>query len=334
MTKYLMNYLCDPYDYSNLELLNPEYDSDGQITSGFLQGLSGKKYPIINGIPRFVDNYKSESVESFGDQWNFFNFDLFKQNWIQHTIENTFQSLDYFKDKVVVDAGAGSGMQTEWIAEAGARHVIALELSHAVDQIIKKNLSHRKNVDIVQCSIDRPPLKLNSIEGLVICHNVIQHTESVEKTAESLWNVVKSGGEFAFNCYPKNDKGLLRKLRLCNYYFLRAILSRCPFIIIKAYANFMALMRFVPIVGFCLEKLYFMVRGDVVKGDRWFYRAYKAGFLNTFDCYGSHSYQHLKSDEEIKNLVNRLQPNLNKVLNYAKYFSRPQPIGIALRLIK
>ena len=80
------------------------------------------------------------------------------------------------------------------------------------------------------------------------------------------------------------------------------------------------------------EALRLRVPGDVPPGPNWLARAYKAGVLNTFDCYGSHAYQHRKSDDEIKSLVQELAPN--RVENFDAYFSRPQPIGIALRLFK
>lgn len=85
-----------------------------------------------------------------------------------------------------------------------------LDLSHSVDDVVKRNLAGVKNVDIIQCSIDAPPLRDESIEGIVYCHNVIQHTPSVEKTAHALYSLVAPGGEFVFNCYPLNDKGLVR----------------------------------------------------------------------------------------------------------------------------
>ena len=73
-----------------------------------------------------------------------------------------------------------------------------------------------------------------------------------------------------------------------------------------------------------------MVRGDVVPGPNWIRRAYRAGALNTFDCYGSHAWQHLKSDDEIRALVAQLQPDASRIGNLDRYFLRPQPIGIAL----
>lgn len=335
MTPELLKYLCDPIDKCPLALVDPVLNQDGSIDSGVLVSTTGRRYPIVEGVPRFAcDGKHAESVESFGDEWNYFNFDEFKLNWLNHTISNTFDGVEAFAGKLVVDCGAGSGIQSRWMAEAGARHVIALELSHSVDGVMRKNLKGIPNVDIVQCSIDAPPIKDQSVDGIVICHNVIQHTPSVEGTARALWRLVATGGEFVFNCYQKNDQGLLRKLRLALYGAVRGVLSRAPFRVILWYARIMAIVRFVPLLGLAIEKSGLMVRGDVPAGPNRWRRAYKSGVLNTYDCYGSHSYQHLKTDDEIRTLVAELQPNAEKVLNVDRYFMRPPPIGIALRLFR
>jgi ubiquinone/menaquinone biosynthesis C-methylase UbiE/uncharacterized protein YbaR (Trm112 family) len=335
MNLSLLEYLCDPYDKSDLTLVEPVFSSEEIVESGRLVSTGGRSYEIRNGVPRFIDGDSlSKSVDSFGAEWNHFNFDTFRDNWLNHTVANTFGSLEVFKGKVVVDCGAGSGMQAKWISQAGAKQVIALELSHAVDGIIQDNLKGLSNVDVVQCSIDLPPIKDNVIPGIVICHNVIQHTPSVENTAHALWRLVGDGGEFVFNCYKKNDQGLLRKVRLSIYYVLRSILSRLPFSAILFYSKLMATLRFIPVLGWILEKSLFMVRGEVSNGPDWLYRAWKAGALNTYDCYGSHAYQHLKSDDEIRQLVLELQPKSELVLNAEDYFRRPQPIGIGLRIYK
>ena len=335
MNLSVLKYLCDPYDKSDLSLIDPIFSGEGVVDSGKLVSSGGRTFEIRKGVPRFIDSDPlSESVDSFGDEWNHFNFDSFRDKWLNHTITNTFGSLAAFKDRVVVDCGAGSGMQTKWITQAGAKHVIALELSHAVDGVISDNLKGLPNVDVVQCSIDLPPIKDAVIPGIVICHNVIQHTPSVEKTARALWRLVGEGGEFVFNCYPKNDQGLVRKARLLVYYSLRGILPRLPFGAILFYSKLMATLRFVPLLGWFLEKSLFMVRGEVSAGPDWMRRAWKAGALNTYDCYGSHAFQHLKTDDEIRALVAELQPNPALIRNADRYYLRPQPIGIGLRLFK
>ena len=215
-----------------------------------------------------------------------------------------------------------------------------MDLSHSVDDVVQRNLAGLKNVDVIQCSIDAPPLRDQSIDGIVYCHNVIQHTPSVEKTAHALYALTAPGGEFVFNCYPLNDQGLVRWVRFHLMYIpLRAVLSRLPFVLIMIYSRLMACLRLLPGLGFLLEKLHFCVMGDVPRvanESAWSFakRRFKSTALNTFDCYGSHSFQHLKTDDEIRALVNAMQPDSSKVINMGKYFLRPAPIGCALRVFR
>jgi len=343
MTPFLLEYLCDPNTREPLRLHDETRDSRGHIVTGSLRAPSGATYPIRNGIARFVpDRGLAATVTSFADEWNHFNFIDFKEHWLRHTVANTFGSTDAFKGRVVVDCGGGSGAQTRWMLESGAKHVIMLELSDSVDDVVQRNLSQSgfDNYDVVQCSIDAPPLRERSVNGIVLCHNVIQHTPSVEKTARALYSLVAPGGEFAFNCYGMNDDGLARWVRFhCVYEPLRATLKRMPFAVTLAYARTMAGLRLVPGLGWVLEKSNFCVQGDVPRRagetrlDR-LRRRFRATSLNTFDSFGSHEYQHHKRDDEIQALVKELQADPARVLNAEKYFSRPPPIGCALRILR
>ena len=120
---------------------------------------------------------------------------------------------------------------------------------------------------------------------------------------------------------------------------IRWVLSRMPFNIILGYSNIVSLLRLIPLFGDLLEKLTIVVQGDVpaIEGEKLLEklkRRFKAAQLNTFDAYGSHSYQHHKSDFEILQLALSLQSDSKKIVNLEKYFKRPQPIGCALRLTK
>jgi SAM-dependent methyltransferase len=248
-------------------------------------------------------------------------------------VKNTFGSLQSFEGKLIVDAGGGSGMQSRWMAEAGASHIICLELSHSVDGIMKRNFQATPAVDVVQCSIDNPPIKANSIDGLVICHNVIQHTPSVSKTAHALWNIVGPGGEFAFNCYARNDEDFIRAIRYRLHALVRDVVSKRSFRTRMAYAKTMAALRFLPLLGYALEKSNVMFRGPIPRGPDYFGRAFWQAALDTFDEFGAHSYQHYVSHEELKTLVERL-PGKSHVLNLETYFARPPLPGCALRVFK
>lgn len=345
MNRQLLDVLCDPDTKEPLRLRDEVTDANGRIVEGYLETPSGRRYPIRGGVPRFVaPSALTASVDSFGNEWNRFNFVDFKLNWQQHTVRNTFGSTDAFRGKVIVDAGGGSGSQTLWMLETGAKHVIMLELSHSVDDVVQRNLSASgyTNYDVIQCSIDSPPLRGGSIDGIVYCHNVIQHTPSVERTARALFALVAPGGEFVFNCYRMIDEsdGIVRWFRFhCIYRPLRFVLSHMPFGVILAYSKLMGVLRSIPVLGAVLEKASFCVRGDVpCKQEdsvlKRFTRRYRATVLNTFDAFGSHAFQHHKRDAEIRALIAELQPDGEKIFNVEEYFRRPPPIGCALRLFR
>ena len=62
MTPNLLNYLCEPVTKHPLQLVDAVTTADGTILSGALLSPTGKRYPIINGIPRFVDFVPTASV--------------------------------------------------------------------------------------------------------------------------------------------------------------------------------------------------------------------------------------------------------------------------------
>lgn len=343
LTPELLKYLCEPVTGADLRLVDPEYNAAGHVVRGRLVSENAGSYPIVRGIPRFVQSEAlARSVTSFGDEWNYFNFTYFKEHWLKHTVANTFGSLETFRGKMVVDAGGGSGAQTLWMLEAGAKHVIMLDLSNSVDDVVRRNLgpSGHDNYDVVQCSIDAPPIRAGSIDGIVYCHNVIQHTPSVEETAKALYSLVAPGGELVFNVYPTNDEGLLRWIRFHGIYRpLRSVLSQLPFWAILNYARTMAILREVPLLGSLLEKSGVLIQGDVPRTDgegrlAHLKRRIKATTLNTYDWFGFHAYQHHMSDSDVKSILVQLQPDLTKILNLEKYFVKPPPIGCALRVFR
>jgi len=68
MTPFLLDYLCEPLTKAPLRLEGAVMDADGKIVSGELVAPSGRRYPIMNGIPRFVDPLSIKTVASFGDE--------------------------------------------------------------------------------------------------------------------------------------------------------------------------------------------------------------------------------------------------------------------------
>ena len=113
MTPFLLSLLRDPITGEELTLIDQKIDKNGNIKSGILVSKSGNSFKIINGIPRFITLTPMRTVSSFGEQWNFFNFIQFKNQWLNHTVKNTWGSTSIFKDKIIIDAGGGSGAQSK-----------------------------------------------------------------------------------------------------------------------------------------------------------------------------------------------------------------------------
>lgn len=340
MKRELLPLLACPKTHAPLVLSNVKTDKTGNIVSGTLTAKGHPKitYPIVRGVPRFAGNHAHvQAVHSFGEQWNFFNYTEFKHHFENHSIKHTFGKFSWFKGKTVVDCGAGAGMQTRWLASNGAKHVIALELSHTVDGVLADNLKGLTNVDVIQCSIDAIPLREGAIKGLVMCHNVIQHTASVPNTLAELWRVTAKGGEMCFNVYTRNDSTLLHRLRHQWYLGTRWVVSRLPFPLRLGYAHLMSLVWFVPVLGKIVEKADMMRSGDVPNAGKgvWhqFKLRYRSTLVNTFDYFGAHTFQYHCSFAEIKQMVKHLKPKATP-LNADVFYRSPQPIGAMLRLTK
>lgn len=337
MTPYLLSLLADPLTGEPLRLEAATHDAGGDIVTGTLAS-SRRGWPILDGIPRFTDG-GTEAVHGFGEQWNYFNFTQAKDHWVEHTVRNTFGSTAAFRDRLVVDAGAGAGAQALWMLQAGARHVVLLELSQSVDDVVQRNLrdSGFRNYDVVQCSIDAPPLRDQAIDGMIVCHNVIQHTPDVERTARALYRKLWRG-ELVVNCYEKNVTGLPRRLRWELFTALRRVLPRLPFAARLAYARAMGVLSLWPPVAELLRLGCLAVTGQVPRGNatlaEYLRRRFRATVLNTFDLYGAHHFQHYLTNVEMEALVLRLQPDRARVLNLDRYFGGRRPPGCALRVLK
>jgi len=167
----------------------------------YLVSDSGEKFPVVNGIPRFVspDNY----ANAFGHQWKNFGktqLDSFSGHPISKVrLERCLGfPLENLRNKNVLEVGGGAGRFTELLVKANAQ-VHTVDLSNAVE-VNKENIGSAPNYQIAQASVYELPFPKASFD-VVICIGVIQHTPSSEKTIEALWQMVKPGGLLVIDHY-------------------------------------------------------------------------------------------------------------------------------------
>ncbi|MBL8180233.1 MAG: class I SAM-dependent methyltransferase [Blastocatellia bacterium] len=117
---------------------------------------------------------------------------------------------EYLSDKsVILDAGCGLGYKAAWFARlAPQATVIGIDISDAAYQAAA-NFRELPNLVYLKGDIANTGIKPNSVD-LVVCDQVIMHTENPEETFRHLSDITKPGGEFA--CYVYAKKALPREL--------------------------------------------------------------------------------------------------------------------------
>ena len=158
----------------------------------------GTRYPVVNGIPRFVE---SEHLESFGFQWNRYE--------VAHADEDraTFEAKTGFRlaelsGLKVLDAGCGGGRYCKIVSESGA-DVFGADHSNAVDkaQQLCENLP---NVRFVQADLKALPFPEQSFDA-VFSIGVMHHDANTRDVFDAVAKMVKPGGRLAVWLYRRNQ---------------------------------------------------------------------------------------------------------------------------------
>ncbi len=201
-----LNFLKCPVTEEELELDVYE-EHKGEILSGKLYS-SKSDFPIINGIPRFVKN--EGYSDNFGWQWN---------HWakVQFECENTgrpmagyttkmFKAIteltsEKLQDKTILDIGCGPGRFVDVSRTLGAKLVIALDYSTAIDAA-KENFEDATGIFFVQGDALNLPFK-EGVFDFVYSIGVLHHTPSPIKGVQEAARVLKKSGEFAISVYKK-----------------------------------------------------------------------------------------------------------------------------------
>lgn len=191
-----------------LSLRATETKPNGFIVSGELVSTSGKVYPIIRGIPRFVDS--EQYAASFGYEWaRWPRVQLESENvggpMAGHTTRMweiiTDSSKRELQKRIIVEFGCGLGRFLDVVRNKGGV-AVGMDISMAVESA-RKNFSDDPDVLIVQGDIYNPPFRPSSFDGGYTI-GVLHHTPTPERGLAALASTVKSDGWVACVVYPKH----------------------------------------------------------------------------------------------------------------------------------
>jgi len=208
----LLAYLVCPSCEGTLDLSISKSD-DAEIMEGELRCAScASSFPITRGIPRFaklenVETDKRATADNFGWQWQHFTQEDAKYagqflGWI------TPVKPEFFRDKVVLEGGCGKGRHTMLAAQWGAREIIGIDLSVAVETAFAATRSS-PNAHIIQADIYHLPLARKFDYAFSV--GVLHHLPNPRGGFLSLASKVKAGGRISAWIYgAENNEWITR----------------------------------------------------------------------------------------------------------------------------
>ncbi len=172
-----------------------EWDADQNT---LVDRQTGRVFPVLNGIPRFVEQ---EHLSSFGLQWN--KYEVAHPDEDRATFSaKTGLELSELKGLKILDAGCGGGRYSKVAAEAGglvsgADHTTAVEKA----QIL---CSHLEHVSLVQADLKHLPFPPQSFD-FVFSIGVMHHDKNTRAVFDAVARMVKPGGRYSVWLYRKNQ---------------------------------------------------------------------------------------------------------------------------------
>jgi SAM-dependent methyltransferase len=208
----LLSYLVCPSCKGSLDLSVSQLDQN-EIIEGALRCQScATSFPISAGVPRFADLAKIESdkratATGFGWQWQHFTQadERYAEQFLGWIAPVT---PEFFREKVVLEGGCGKGRHTQLAAGWGARDVIGIDLSAAVETAFAATRS-LPNAHIVQADIYRLPLARKFDYAFSV--GVLHHLPDPRGGFHSLAARVKPGGHISAWIYgAENNEWITR----------------------------------------------------------------------------------------------------------------------------
>jgi SAM-dependent methyltransferase/uncharacterized protein YbaR (Trm112 family) len=257
MRQRLLEILACPWCGQPFEVRS--YDSPPNpldITEGLLVSGCGRRFPIVRGIPRIIENALElnpsfveahaddlpeaaaiaragrkrgpatsddaaieKTRRSFGYQWTAFREMVidFRDNFLFY-----IRPLDesFFKGKRGLDMGCGFGRHVFNAAQFGAE-MVGVDLSDAIESTAA-NTRHFDNVHLVQADVYHLPFRPCAFD-FVYSIGVLHHLPDPERGFQSLLPIVRSGGSVFIWVYSK-------KRAVVNFILeaVRAVTTRVP----------------------------------------------------------------------------------------------------------
>ncbi len=226
-----------------------------------------KNFPIVHGVPQLISS-RSEAqslnvADSFARQWEIYREQRDEYRW-QFLDWIAPVTQDFFRGKVILDAGCGKGRHLTQSSNFGAKLVIGVDLGFGSTQVAQQAHSDRKNVAVIRADITNLPFASDTFD-YAYSIGVLHHLPDPECGFRSVLDKVKSGGHISAWVY-----GLENNEWLENWVtpVRENLTSKLPPVLLRAISK--ALATILKTVGHGIYQPILKVRPDA----RLFYQAY------------------------------------------------------------
>jgi len=163
----------------------PPAGGNGRLAEGIISGGGDN-----NGDDRSL-RAQFATAESFGFEWRQFPEMLpdYEANfrWYVERFDPA-----HFAGQRILDAGCGTGRHVYHMARLGAREVVAMDFSQAIEVAAYNNRAH-SNTHFIQADIYHPPFRPDTFD-FVYSHGVLHHLPDPERGFHILLPLLRVGG--------------------------------------------------------------------------------------------------------------------------------------------
>ena len=185
----------------------------------------GRRYPVVRGIPRFVDDLDGglDQIQRVFDfehrHYKESMYAQFSPKLVDLYLEDSELPREFFAGIRALDAGCGSGRWTYALANLGAE-VVGCDLTDGGLESAQEEVGELPNVALAQADIFNLPLRPHAFD-FVMSWGVLHHTPDTRRAFESIVPLVRPGGTLYVMVYEHHSR-----LRQAGTGVVRAVLQR------------------------------------------------------------------------------------------------------------
>jgi ubiquinone/menaquinone biosynthesis C-methylase UbiE len=180
-----------------------------------------------------TDKVSNKTIADFGKQWTNYteNTGYYASVKVLDDLFGPLMDKESISGKKIADVGAGTGRFVKMFHELGAKHILALEPSSAIE-VLKENTRHLENVEYLQTTADRLPV---DNFNLVFCIGVLQFIPEPVRALKAMGRALSPNGRLFLWVYGQENNrtylSLVRPLRLVTARFEHVVVASCRLIL-------------------------------------------------------------------------------------------------------